>query len=94
MSRRPAWRAPASISPAAWRLPWRERQLVARATAGVEAARTDLPAGAALVCLDGLDYLAALPAVVAGGLVPTPGGARWLADHLGGPGGTPAEENA
>jgi glycosyltransferase involved in cell wall biosynthesis len=78
----------------AWRLPWRERQLVARATAGVEAARTDLPAGAALVCLDGLDYLAALPAVVAGGLVPTPGGARWLADHLGGPGGTPAEENA
>jgi glycosyltransferase involved in cell wall biosynthesis len=78
----------------AWRLPWRERQLVARATAGVESARTDLPAGAALVCLDGLDYLGALPAVVAGGLIPAPGGARWLADHLGGPCGTPAEENA
>jgi len=78
----------------AWRLPWRERQLVARATAGVESARADLPAGAALVCLDGLDYLGALPAVVAGGLNPAPGGARWLADHLGGPCGTPAEGNA
>ena len=77
----------------AWRLPWRERQLVARATEGVEAARTDLPPGAALVCLDGLDYLVALPVVVAGGLVPAPGGARWLADHLGLPSRTPAEEH-
>jgi glycosyltransferase involved in cell wall biosynthesis len=34
-----------------------------------------------LVCLDGIDYLAARPLVAAGRLRPTPGGLLWLADR-------------
>ena len=41
------------------------------------------PAGAGLpllVCLGGIDYLAAAPLVAAGRARPGPGGLRWLAD--------------
>ena len=53
-------------------------------------ARSDAPGPIELVCTDGVDHLAAAPAIAEGLARPAPGGVRWLGDVLAAADSTPS----